>query len=138
MTTITFSYKTTDFQTSGILCNNNIFYSKLSAFPLYNNLTDLTIIGRALLVDSVANTDTSSGVNEVGTYYLDGNQSISVDNNNIGYIYSFKSNNIFFNSSSIVTTSILFSSGIYIGKKGIITIYVIDNINRNVVITINN
>ena len=60
-----------------------------------------------------------------------------MDNNNIGYIYSFKSENIFFNSSSIVTKSILFSSGIYIGKKGIITIYVIDNINRNVVITIN-
>ena len=137
MTTIKFSYKTSDFQTSGILCNNNIFYSKLATFPLYNNSIDLQIIGRGLLSNYVASTDISTTINEIGTYYLDPNESISVDNN-IGYIYSFKNDNVFFISPSIINTSIVFSSGIYNGKKGNIAIDVLDNINRNVTITINN
>ena len=129
-TILTFYYKTTDFTSNGKLCNNNIFFIEEIFTPLYDNLIDLNIIGQAIFKESVAPTNVTSYINEIATYYFS-----NVDN--IGYIYSFINKTYYFSSGTIVSTDIVFNSGKYNGSTGKIIVNVIDNITREVVITIN-
>ena len=148
MTTITFSYKTTDFDTAGYLYNNNIFYTEITTFPLYNNLTDLKIIGNALLVDSVVTINKLNafgkaetfnyGLNggNIGTYFIDNLENIN-GYDVIGYIYSFESTTSYFVPGKTIHTLLEFGTAIDNGKTGSITFYVQDSISRIVTIIIN-
>ena len=136
MTTIKFSYKTSDFDTSGYLYDNDIYFTDIVTFPLYNNFTDLKIIGRGLLVDNVLNTNTNGVVNEIGSYFIDNLENIN-GYDIFGYIYSFRNSTSFFVPGQIINIPIVFGTSIDNGKTGSVTINVIDDILRIVTIVIN-